>query len=45
MIDDDINLFEVDDEITCYKCGNVLDIEDLHCNNCGTPQMEDLVLL
>lgn len=43
--DDDINLFEVNDEITCYRCGSVSDIEDSHCNNCGATLREDLILL
>lgn len=45
MIQDDISLVEVDDEITCYRCGSVSDIEDAHCNNCGAPLREDSILL
>ena len=33
------------DEITCYRCGRISDIEDSHCGNCGAPLREDLVLL
>ena len=45
MIHDDISLIEVNDEITCCRCGSTLDIEDSHCSNCGAPLREDLVLL
>ncbi len=43
--DNDISLFEVNDDITCCRCGSILDIEDSHCNNCGALLREDLILL
>lgn len=45
MIHDDISLFEVSEDITCCRCGSTLDIENSHCNNCGTPLIEDVILL
>ena len=41
----DISLTEANDEIACYRCGRILDIEDSHCGNCGALLREDLVLL
>lgn len=45
MINGEVDPVEVDEEIACYRCGSILDIEDSHCNNCGTPLREDSILL
>ena len=45
MFHDDISSVEVDDKVTCCRCGSTLDIEDSHCNNCGALLREDLILL
>jgi len=45
MIHDDVNSVEAYDELACYRCGSVSDIEDTHCNNCGTLLREDSILM
>lgn len=38
---EDISL--VYDELKCYRCGSVQDIEDSICQNCGARLVEDTI--